>query len=399
MVRRTPQLQMLAERMQQARARTDALFRHVAPGALYERPIPERHRNIFYLGHLEAFDWNQICRGGVDIPSFHPSFDKLFEFGIDPPVGRLPEDQPSDWPTLDEVSAYNRRVRETIDASLATVPEQLVHVAIEHREMHSETFAYMLHNLPLDQKVPPAQLDLQVTGSPSPPRRTVEIPAGEAILGRPLDDGFGWDNEFVEHRVPVRAFSIDRDKVTNGQYLEFVEQGGPVPHFWSRDGGGWTLRTMFSQVPLPLDWPVWVTHEQASAYAAWRGASLPTEAQFHRAAYGTAEGLERDAAAGNCDFRHWDPIPVSAGNSFSPFGVSEMIGNGWEWTSTVFAPFQGFAPFPFYPGYSANFFDGQHYVMKGASPRTAGCFLRRSFRNWFRPDYPYTFAGFRCVEN
>jgi len=400
MVRRTPQLPVsLAERLQQARARTDAMFRLLAPGALYERPIPERHRNIFYLGHIEAFDWNQLCRAGLGASSFHPSFDKLFEFGIDPPVGRPAEDRPSDWPAVEEVLAYNSRVRDAVDDAILRAPEQLVQVAIEHREMHAETFAYMLHNLPLKHKLAPDDAAPILTGRHSPERRAVEIPAGEAVLGRPRGDGFGWDNEFEQLRLPVAAFSIDRDKVTNGQFLEFVGQGAPAPRFWTRREGGWALRTMFGEVPLPLDWPVWVTHDQACAYAEWRRASLPTEAQFHRAAYGTPDGGERDpdSAAANCNFLHWDPTPVGAGNSLSPFGVSEMIGNGWEWTSTLFAPFEGFAPFPFYPGYSANFFDGQHYVMKGASPRTAGCFLRRSFRNWFRPNYPYVFAGFRCV--
>jgi len=83
----------------------------------------------------------------------------------------------------------------------------------------------------------------------------------------------------------------------------------------------------------------------------------------------------------------------------SAFGIEDALGNGWEWTSSVFAPFPGFEPFPFYSGYSANFFDGQHYVMKGASPRTAACMLRRSFRNWFQPHYPFAYASFRCVSN
>jgi formylglycine-generating enzyme required for sulfatase activity len=83
----------------------------------------------------------------------------------------------------------------------------------------------------------------------------------------------------------------------------------------------------------------------------------------------------------------------------SAFGVAGLVGNGWEWTSTKFGPFPGFEAFPFYPGYSANFFDGEHYVMKGASSRTASLLLRRSFRNWFQPFYPNIYAGFRCVEN
>jgi gamma-glutamyl hercynylcysteine S-oxide synthase len=142
---------------------------------------------------------------------------------------------------------------------------------------------------------------------------------------------------------------------------------------------------------LPLDWPVYVTHAEASAFAQYRGLALPTEAQFHSAA----------EAAGpvNADFTRWDPVPVDTPGGASRHGVEQTIGNGWEWTSTVFGPLPGFAPFPFYQGYSADFFDGKHYVLKGGSPRTAACMLRPSFRNWFRADYPYVYAGFRLVEN
>jgi len=221
----------------------------------------------------------------------------------------------------------------------------------------------------------------------------IEVPAGTAILGQKREDGFGWDNEFEEHTVDTPAFAMDKYKVTNGEYLEFVRAGADPPHFWVRRGDEWFQRTMFGVVPLPLTWPVYVTQQQASAYAKWRGKSLPTETQCHRAAYGSPE------PDGNYDFRNWDPVPVTASSAKNPFGFSQLLGNGWEWTSTVFEPFPGFEPFPFYPGYSANFFDGDHYVMKGASARTAACLLRRSFRNWFRPDYPYVYAGFRCVEN
>ena len=75
------------------------------------------------------------------------------------------------------------------------------------------------------------------------------------------------------------------------------------------------------------------------------------------------------------------------------FGVHDMLGNGWEWTSTVFAPFPGFEPFPFYRGYSADFFDGKHFVMKGGSPRTAACMLRPTFRNWFQATLSICLRG------
>jgi len=372
-----------------ARERTDELFRIVRPDALYERPIAERHRIVFYVGHVEAFDWNLFRKYALDVPPFHPEFHQLFAFGIDPPPGKLPSDQPSDWPALPEVERYNRRTREVIDAALHHVPDQLLHAAIEHRLMHAETLAYILHNLPYEKKVAHPSDIPSLPGTPSP--RMIEIPAGAARLGSSADAPFGWDNEFHEHSVDVPAFSIARYKVTNREYLEFVEAGAAAPFFWEELGGRRYYRGMFARIPLPPDWPVFVTHREAQAYAEWRGMRLPTEAEFHRAA-GAAP------AHGNFDFRRWGPVPVNADdNGFA--SPSQMFGNGWEWTSTLFGPFPGFQPFPFYANYSEPFFDNQHYVLKGASPRTAACFLRPSFRNWFRPAYPYIYATFRLVES
>jgi gamma-glutamyl hercynylcysteine S-oxide synthase len=390
-----------------ARRRTDELFRVIRPEAIFDRPVAERHRLVFYLGHLEAFDWNQVCRNALSIPAFHPEFDRLFAFGIDPPPGHLPDDKVWDWPPVEEVVAYSRRVRKAVDEVFDDAPDEIRHVAVEHRLMHAETLAYLLHDLPLERKIAPAA-DLE-DSAPPPSGSMIEITSGQVTLGRRDADGFGWDNEFEAHTLEVPAFAIDKHKVTNGDYLEFVRDGAAVPHFWRRRGNQWLIRTMFDEIPLPIAWPVYVTQQEAAAYAAWRGKSLPTEAQFHRAAYGTPTGEERsypwgeeppDESKGNFDFRRWDPLPVSASSSgSSAFGVSQLVGNGWEWTATVFGPFPGFQPFSFYPGYSAPFFDGQHYVLKGASARTAACFLRRSFRNWFRSTYRHVYAGFRCVEN
>ncbi|HLY18432.1 MAG TPA: SUMF1/EgtB/PvdO family nonheme iron enzyme [Bryobacteraceae bacterium] len=381
----------LSQALSQARARTDSLFDLVKPDALYDRPIPERNRIIFYLGHLEAFDWNLLAPV-LDKPAFHPGFDRLFSFGIDPDSTDLPTDQPADWPAEAEVRDYNAEVRRQLDKAIAHAPAQLMHVAVEHRLMHAETFAYMLHHLPFDRKAH----EHFVTKSGAPPQsRMVEIAAGSVTLGRRRNDGFGWDNEFDQHQVDVPAFAISQHKVTNGEYLEFVNQGASAPHFWTCRAGEWFYHGMFADIRLPLDWPVYVTQEQAQTYARWKGASLPTEAQFHRAAY---HGAHDHFAGENVDFQGWDPVPVTA-SSPNRWGVAQMVGNGWEWTSTLFEPFAGFQPFSFYPGYSANFFDRQHYVLKGGSPLTARRLLRDSFRNWFRPAYPYVYATFRLVEN
>src|SRR5712692_5601383 len=111
----------LMERMSGARRQSDALFNLVRQKALYERPIPERHRIIFYLGHLEAFDWNLLNGSVFGLKSVHPEFDRLFAFGIDPVGGGLPTDLPSDWPAVDAVRDYVSKIRSSLDAKLDKV--------------------------------------------------------------------------------------------------------------------------------------------------------------------------------------------------------------------------------------------------------------------------------------
>ncbi len=429
----------LLERFWDAHRRSDALFAIVKPEAIYDRPIPERHRIIFYIGHLEAFDWNLLHENVFGLKSFHPQFDRLFAFGIDPVGGGLPADQPADWPSLAVVSDYVRSIRAALDEKLSVDPEAgthtrdgfsleiLLNVAIEHRLMHVETLAYMLHQLPLDRKLSPAAPVPHTPQSLS--HSMMKVPAGEATLGLSRhSQTFGWDNEFEAHTVHVPKFEIDRYMITNQQFLEFIRDGGyemrslwseddwnwksahgiSHPVFWSKSGDTWLYRAMFDEIPLPPDWPAYVSHAEAAAYARWSGKTLPTEEQWHRAAYGTPNDGERlypwsaedpNPSLGTFDFYSWDPQPVNAHpQGQSAFGVEDLLGNGWEWTATVFAPFHGFEPFPFYRGYSADFFDGKHFVMKGGSPRTAACMLRPTFRNWFQAHYQYVYAGFRCVN-
>ncbi|MGC2765001.1 MAG: DinB family protein, partial [Candidatus Acidiferrum sp.] len=201
----------LLERLCEARVRTDEIFDIVRPDSLYERPIPERHRIIFYLGHLEAFDWNLLRERVLGLNTFHAAFDRLFAFGIDPVNGALPSDQPIDWPSVADARHYVKRIRASIDEGLAALTsadwtsnpvgadysaEILLDVAIEHRLMHAETLAYMLHQLPLDRKVRKQRKPKLIVPPISP--TMMEIPAGRVTLGLSRDDksAFGWDNEY-----------------------------------------------------------------------------------------------------------------------------------------------------------------------------------------------------------
>lgn len=394
--------------LQAARAESDRLFRILKPEALYERPIAERHRVIFYVGHLDGFDFIQICRESLGLKSQNPQLDALFQAGIDPDSAHLPQDTPADWPTIQQVQSYVAYCREQVDAHLEHAPEDVVSMALEHRLMHLETLAYMFHNFECRHKNE-APFQDNATFGEAPGNSWIEIPSGDAVLGKSHDGAFGWDNEYEWTTLPVPAFRMQRYSITNGDYKKFVDAGAEMPHFWVRRGSSIFYRGMFGEIPLPLDWPVYVKQREADSYANWIGKSLPTEGQFHRAAYGTPNGKNRefpwgnakpDRELGNFDFYRWDPEPVIATPAGdSAFGVTQMVGNGWQWTSTLFGPFPGFKPRATYPGYSVNFFDNEHYVLKGGSPRTAERLLRRSFRNWFRRDYPYMYATFRCVEN
>jgi formylglycine-generating enzyme required for sulfatase activity len=454
------------------RARSRGIFDLIEPSAYYARPIALRNPIVFYEGHLPAFSIISVLRRGLQAPPVDPRMEKLFERGIDPDstetaVPRSGRD--TAWPTRDEVLDFAGRADAAIVAALeredcsSSACTQALYTALEHEAMHQETLLYMWHRLPYDQKRKPSglsyELDLPPEGGSygekargsyedkargsyeekpggSDEERAggttggrVRIPAGVATLGAARERvTFGWDNEFDEHRVDVAPFDIDVHSVTNGDFLGFIRDGGyrteslwsadgwewvqheriAMPAFWVTRGEAYFWRGMFEDIALPRAWPVYVSQAEAAAYARWKGRRLPTEAEFHRAAFGTPSGEERvypwgdaapDRTRGNFGFETWEPVPAGARPAgASAWGVHDLVGNGWEWTSTIFGPFAGFAPMASYPEYSADFFDGQHYVIKGASPATAHDLLRRSFRNWFRPNYPYVYAKFRTAR-
>jgi ergothioneine biosynthesis protein EgtB len=414
------------------RARSEAIFDLIDPSAYYSRPISLRNPIVFYEGHLPAFSVIAFLRRGLGLPPVDARLEKLFERGIDPETeaSAVPRSGASTvWPSRDEVRAFARACDEAVISAMASLPPGPValeglYTALEHEAMHQETLLYMWHRLPYEQKHAGGwrlEVGGRFRGNPEDRAETptsVVVRTGSANLGARRDQVvFGWDNEFDGHDVHVPAFEIDVLPVTNGQFLEFVNaRGYDNRSLWENEGWEWSQkdrvqhpafwipaspptsdlrpqqwqwRGMFQPLPLPLDWPVYVSHAEASAYARWRGRRLMTEPEFHRAAEGSTSG--------HFDFAGFDPIPTGS-HPPSAVGVYDLVGNGWEWTSTVFAPFDGFVPMRSYPEYSADFFDGRHYVMKGASSATGKELVRPSFRNWFRGNYPYVYAKFRTAK-
>jgi ergothioneine biosynthesis protein EgtB len=412
--------------------RTDRIFGFVADEKLCARPIPLRQPLLFYVGHLPAFAWNHLGRGALGLPPFAAELDALFEAGIDPPDDAEPprQDDAALWPPLGRVLAYRDSIRNNLRGALGEPAlSEVLPLVLEHELMHQETLLYMLQQLPAAAKRPPADLaSAPELRAVSPARERVRIPAGPAHLGA-APGGFCWDNERPAHVVHTEAFEIDTLPVTHREFREFVSDGGYAdPRLWTEDGWRWlqqtrramphgwsanaddlSVATLFDEVPFDAaaEWPVSVSHCEAQAFVRWSGARLPGEHEFHRAAFATPDGGLRphpwgDAAPApehaNLGLGRWGPTRVGSHPlGASAFGVHELVGNGWEWTATPFRPFPGFRPLDRYRNYSAAFFDERHFVLLGGSWATDLRLVRRSFRNWFQPHYPYVFTKFRRV--
>ena len=297
----------------------------------------------------------------------------------------------------------------------------------QHEQQHVETMT-ATHQLRRGEPVLGA-------GAPLPPGRPVPrdavlVPAGPFTLGVDgADEPASLDNERPAHTVDLPAYRIARVPVTNAEWQEFIDAGGyGDPSWWSTRGwehrcsAGWERplfwaadgsRRRFGIVEeVPADEPVQhVSCFEAQAYAAWAGARLPTEQEWEKAcAWDPVAGRRRRWPWGESE---WTPALANLGGDAlrpaevgaypagaSAYGVEQLIGEVWEWTSSGFEPWPGFEPM-LYADYSAPFFGGDYRVLRGGSWATGGAAVRPSFRNWDLPDPPADLlrpqAGLGCV--
>ncbi|MET9593888.1 ergothioneine biosynthesis protein EgtB [Streptomyces sp. NPDC006516] len=297
----------------------------------------------------------------------------------------------------------------------------------QHEQQHDETML-ITHQL----RSGPA-----VLSAPEPPEPVgaVQMPVEVLVPGGPFTMGtstepWALDNERPAHRRDVDPFHIDTAPVTCGAYARFIEDGGytderwwapegwamvrehglSAPLFWHRDAGQWLTRRFGVTEPVRADEPVLhVSWYEADAYARWSGRRLPTEPEWEKAArHDPASGRslrypwgDEDPAPehANLGQRHLRPAPAGAyAAGRSPAGVGQLIGDVWEWTSSDFAPYPGFAPFP-YREYSEVFFGPAHKVLRGGSFAVDPVACRGTFRNWDLPVRRQIFSGFRTARD
>ncbi|MBQ5948950.1 ergothioneine biosynthesis protein EgtB [Massilia sp. ST3] len=309
-------------------------------------------------------------------------------------------------PSLDEVRAYRADVDRRMEALLGGQPGQalasLMVLGLQHEQQHQELMLTDLKHLlaqnPMYPAYTPEALD---PAAPAPALEFIEFDGGLAEIGY-NGRGFCFDNELPRHREYVAPFALASRLVTNGEYLEFIESGGYrdpslwlaegwdrvcageilQPLYWLEEGGAWREFTLHGVQPLDLARPVThVSLYEADAYARWRKSRLPTEAEWEFAA--------RQAALSGGSLH-----PEGADGE----GLQQMFGACWQWTSSSYAPYPGYAPAAGAIGeYNGKFMVNQ-YVLRGSSCATPDGHARPSYRNFFPAGARWQFTGIRLAR-
>jgi iron(II)-dependent oxidoreductase len=422
---------VVAEQLEVVRRRSLDLLAPLTDDQLTGQHSPLMSPLVWDLAHVGNYEELWLLRA-VGGPAVRPDCDGIYDA-----FRHARADRPG-LQLLDpaEARAYISTVRGHVldlldrvelDPAEALLDKAFVYgMVVQHEHQHDET---MLATLQLmggqgyrpDAPAPPA-------GAPVAPTE-VRVDGGPFTMGTSTEP-WAYDNERPAHTVELAPFFIDTTPVTNGAYLAFVEDGGygnrrwwadagwkwrqqaglEHPGFWRREAPGSWSRTRFGFVEsLPLDEPVQhVCWYEADAFARWAGKRLPTEAEWEKAASWTPDGAKRRLPWGdngptvrqaNLDQRHFRPAPVGAYPAgVSAWGCHQMVGDVWEWTSSDFLPYPGFASFP-YREYSEVFWGSDYKVLRGGSWATHPSAVRTTFRNWDYPIRRQIFSGFRCARD
>jgi iron(II)-dependent oxidoreductase len=425
--------QFLADELDRVRRRSLALTRDV----LDEDELTRQHSSlmsplVWDLAHVGNYEELWLLRAAAGHEGIRPEIDTLYDAFEHPRSVRPTLPLLNVRESVDYIDLVRRRVLDDLDRARLSDGGPLLDqgfvqaMVVQHEHQHDETML-ATHQLRRGAVVLP-EVEPPPTPAVSLPREVL-VPAGEFVMGTSTDP-WAYDNERPAHVVGVPAFFVDVLPVTNAAYAAFVDDGGydrrewwsaagwdwrcrsgkRTPAFWVPDGAGWARRRFGLLEPLPPAEPVQhVCHHEAEAYAAWCGRRLPTEPEWEKVAtWDPVTASKRRFPWGdepptpehaNLGQRHYRPSPVgSFPAGASAYGVQQLLGDVWEWTSTDFRGHPGFCQFP-YPEYSEVFFGPQHMVLRGGSWATDPMVCRGTFRSWDLPIRRQIFAGFRTARS
>ncbi len=435
----------IAGEMSEGRQRTVALFHSLGDDVLARQIRPFVSPLLWDLGHIANFEKRWLIdaidgRGG--------ELEKRFD-ALDTPRERRGALR---LPGKREVFAELERVRREVLARLAQLDPAsgdpimrqgyVYRMVMQHEAQHQETMLQVL-DIPDDgwddlgaewTRAAPKEHTSPVLDADEE-RARVEVPAGSFLLGT-RDRERAYDNERPQHEAATPAFAIERYPVTNRRWIEFIEDGGyrrrelwsaggrkwleaermRCPQAWVQRDAAWTTRRFGHEVALDPSEPVQhVSFWEAEAFARWAGGRLPTETEWEKAAawdpaagrsrcypWGDAraeyEGVRAGDSSGESParLRTGPPRVGSRPDRASAFGVHDLLGSVYQWTSTEFDGYPGFVAFP-YAEYSQVFFGRGYRVLRGASWASAEPLRRNTYRNWDLPQRRQIFAGVRVA--
>jgi ergothioneine biosynthesis protein EgtB len=419
----------LLKRYQDVRATTEALCRPLAVEDYVVQAMPDVSPTRWHLAHVTWFFETFLLEPSlpgyrVRDPRYRVLFNSYYN-AVGPQFSR-PDRGHLSRPTVAEVYAYRAQVDEGMTRLIETLGDggvaALVELGLHHEQQHQELILTDIKfNLGLNP-LRPAVHDARIPAGPAaPPPGWVEHAGGIVWIGHD-GSGFGFDNEGPRHRSLLEPYRIADRLVTSAEFLEFIDAGGyadwrwwtsegwqavrergwDAPLYWERDGAAWRVYTLSGLVPLDPDAPVaHVSWFEADAYARWRDARLPTEAEWEHAASALpieGAGLPHGGIplAGNfVESGVLHPRPARADDP----PPRQMFGDVWEWTASAYAPYPGYRPVDNAASeYNGKFMVNQ-MVRRGGSCATPGAHVRASYRNFFPPDARWQFSGIRLASS
>ncbi|MCG3706662.1 5-histidylcysteine sulfoxide synthase [Aliarcobacter butzleri] len=397
---------------------------------LYQQPNKLRHPLIFYYGHTATFFINKLVLANILENRLNKDFESIFAIGVDEMSWDDLNSSNYKWPTFEEIKEYRSKVKEIVLDLIENMQFSLpinwdcamwiILMGIEHENIHIETSSVLLRELDIKYLIEDEIFEYSNEASNEYPKNELlDVKGADVILQKDRNNPifYGWDNEFSNHKAFIKDFQASKYLVSNGEFLEFVKEGGyNNPEFFSTEGKNWLsytnakyptfwikkdekyfLREINRVVPLPLNYPVDVNFYEAEAFCKYKSEKLgfevrlPSEDEYYRL-YDFVDAQNKEANIGLKKFNQ------SRVDKYKFDDFYDVIGNVWQWSLTPIYPFDGFVTHPIYDDFTTPTFDDRHALIKGGSFISLGNETLRSARYAFRKHF-FQHAGFRYVKS